>query len=404
MTRTIEAAASTSEPAVRSPLLATAPQRVTQLALAASAAIAMLSAAAGAADPPKPAAPPAVLVQPAKIMALDRQFEFIGRVEAQEKVELRARVKGFLGPRRFTEGELVKKNQILFTIEREPFEAVVAQRKAQLASAKATFEFAKQQLDRAQELSQSNSSAISKTTIDQRISEEQRANAGVLEAQAALTDAEINLSYTEIKSPIDGRVGRSAVSPGNLVSPETGVLATVVAEDPVYVLFPVTQRELLDYRRRTGGSTKLSIQVKLADGSIYDQMGRIDFLDVQVDPRTDGQIVRATMPNPNKILTDGQTIRVVLAEASSEKGIVIPRAAVIIDQTGPYILIVNAKNVIEQRRLKLGPEKGGSVAVIEGLAENDMVVVQGLQRIRPGVTVSTQMATSPTTSTVGKSP
>ncbi len=401
MTRMIEAASRGSELSMTRPH----PARAFGQMLLAAALIGLASTPARAEDPPKSATPPpAVLVQPAEMKTLDRQFEFIGRVEAREKVELRARVKGFLGPRLFKEGDLVKKDQVLFTIEREPFEAVVAQRQAQVASATAAFDFAKQQLARAQELSQSNSSAISKTTIDQRVSEEQRAKAGVLEAQAALTDAEISLSYTEIKSPIDGRVGRSAVSPGNLVSPETGVLATIVAEDPAQILFPVTQRELLEYRKRAGRSGKLTIQVKLADGSLYDQIGQIDFLDVQVDPRTDGQIVRATMPNPNKILTDGQTIRVVLAEESTQKSLVIPRAAVVIDQTGPYVLIVNDKNVIEQRRLKLGPEKGGSVAVTDGLAEKDMVVVAGHQRVRPGVSVSTQMATTPTPSAAGKTP
>jgi membrane fusion protein (multidrug efflux system) len=338
---------------------------------------------------------PAVLVQPAQLKSLSREFEFIGRVQAREKVELRARVKGFLGPRLFDDGSQVKEGQILFTIEREPFEAAVAQKKAQLASAEASLEFANQQVARATELSKSNSGAITQVTIDERLADQSKARAAVLEAKAALTEAEINLSYADIKSPIAGRVGRATVSPGNLVSPETGVLATVVTEDPVEVLFPVTQRELLDYRRRSDKSGKHSTRVKLADGTIYEEAGVVDFLDVQVDPRTDGQIVRAMMPNPKKILTDGQTVRVVLVEEATEEVLTIPRAAIVIDQAGAYVFIVNDRNVIEQRRVKMGPEKDGLVTITEGLAENEMVVVQGLQRVRAGITVSAQRLQTP---------
>jgi len=378
------------------------------LALAALLLAAHLGAApvaVQAEEATKPAArAPAVLVQKAEMKSLDRQYEFIGRVEALEKVDLRARVKGFLGPRLFKDGEDVKQGQTLFTIEREPFEAAVAQKKAQLASAEATREFAKQQLDRANELKRSNSSAISETTIDQRIAELARAEAAVMEAQASLTDAQINLSYTEIKSPIAGRVGRPVVSPGNLVSPETGVLATVVAEDPVQVLFPVTQRELLEYRKRKDTSGKTSVRVKLADGSTYGEVGQIDFLDVQVNPRTDGQIVRATMPNAKKILVDGQTVRVTIMQEATSKVVTIPKSAIAIDQAGSYVFVVNDKSVVEQRRVKLGQEKGVQIAVTEGLSEGELVVVQGQQRIRNGVTVTVQVAESPTSEQAGKTP
>jgi len=136
----------------------------------------------------------------------------------------------------------------------------------------------------------------------------------------------------EIKSPIDGRIGRSAVSPGNLVSPETGALATVVAEDPVQVLFPVTQRELLDYYKRKDSTEKTILRVKLADGSIYGEVGQIDFLDVQANFRTDGRIVRAMMPNPEKLLVDGQSVRVLIVQESTQKVVTIPIAATAIDQ------------------------------------------------------------------------
>ncbi|MFA5949455.1 MAG: efflux RND transporter periplasmic adaptor subunit [Hyphomicrobium sp.] len=347
---------------------------------------------------------PAVLVEPAEKRTLARQIEFIGRVEAMEKVDLRARVKGFLGARLFADGDHVKQGQVVFTIEREPFETAVAQKNAQLASAKADYAFAKQQLDRATQLMRENSSAISQATLDQRISDEQRRKAGILEAEAAVREAEINLSYTEIKSPIDGRIGRAAVSPGNLVSPETGVLASIVAEDRVQVLFPVTQRELLDYRRRATADRKISVRVKLADGSLYDETGQVDFLDVKADPRTDGQIVRAMMPNTGNMLTDGQTIRVVIPEETEEKFVTVPQAAIAIDQGGPYVFVVSSNNVVEQRRIKTGVARDRYVAVTEGLNAGDAVVVEGLQKVRPGVTVAPQLAANPAPAAAGATP
>jgi membrane fusion protein (multidrug efflux system) len=349
-----------------------------------------------AADAPKPAlGPPAVLVQPAELQSIDRQQEFIGRVQAMEKVEVRARVEGFLGPRAFKDGDNVTQGQVLFTIDRAPFEATLAQRQAQLAGAKANLEFAKQQLQRARELAKENSSAISQAKIDERVAEEGKAQAAVMDAEAAVTQANIDLSYTEIRSPIDGRAGRAAVSPGNLISPATGVLTTVVAENPVQILFPVTQRDLLQHRKSRGSDAKLSVQVKLADGSIYDEVGSIDFLDVQVNPSTDGQTVRALLPNKNRALTDGQTVRVVIQEQAPTKAVTVPKAAIAIDQSGPYVFLVNDKNVVEQRRIKLGQQKGSVVAISEGLAANELVIVQGLQKIRPGMEVAVQMATSP---------
>ncbi|MCU0954777.1 MAG: efflux RND transporter periplasmic adaptor subunit [Hyphomicrobium sp.] len=340
-------------------------------------------------------------MQPAELQSLDRRQEFIGRVKAMEKVELRARVEGFLGPRAFNEGDNVKQGQVLFTIDRAPFEATLAQRQAQLAGAKANLEFAKQQLQRARELSQQNSSAISKAQIDERIADEAKAQAAVMDAEAAVTEATINLSYTEIKSPIDGRVGLAAVSPGNLVSPATGVLTAVVAENPVQILFPVTQRELLEYRKTGGADRKLTVQVMLADGSIYDEIGRIDFLDVQVNPNTDGQTVRALLPNKDMALTDGQTVRVLIEQQAPAKAVTVPKAAVAIDKSGPYVFVVNEKNMVEQRRIKLGKQKGSLVAIDDGLAANELVIVEGQQKVRPGMEVTAQLSTSPASSQQG---
>jgi membrane fusion protein (multidrug efflux system) len=338
------------------------------------------------------APPPAVLVQPAELRSMTKQAEFVGRAEALEKVDLRARVTGFLGPRLFKEGDDLKEGQVVFTIEREPFQAAVDQRKAQLASAQATLANADQQLQRTAELARKGNAPIAQ--LDQRTAEQGQAKAAVLEAEANLRDAQIQLSYTEIKTPISGRIGRAAVSPGNLVGPDTGVLATVVQDNPMQVLFSVTQREMLE-AKDSEVTGKVRARVRLADGSLYSEKGRIDFLDVQVNPRTDGQTVRAMFPNPDDILTSGQTVRVIIEEKGGDQVVVIPETAVAIDQTGSYVFVVGPDNKVEQRRVRLGAGRDGLAVVEEGVQPGERVVVQGQQRIRAGMTVAPQQASSP---------
>src|ERR1700737_4020375 len=302
------------------------------------------------------APPPAVLVQPAELRSMTKQAEFVGRAEALEKVDLRARVQGFLGARLFKDGDEVKEGQVVFTIEKEPFEAAVDQRKAQLAAARATFANADQQLQRTAELARKGNAPLAQ--LDQRTAEQGQAKAAVMEAEANLRDAQIQLSYTDIKTPIGGRIGRAAVSPGNLVGPDTGVLATGVKDDPMQVLFSVTQREMLE-ARDSEVTGKVRAHVRLANGSIYSEPGRIDFFDVQVNPRTDGQTVRAMFPNPDDILTSGQTVRVIIEEKGGDKVVVIPQSAIAIDQTGSYVFVVGDDNVVEQRRVRLGAYREG---------------------------------------------
>ena len=344
------------------------------------------------ADAQQAAPTPAVLVQPAELRSMTKQAEFVGRAEALEKVDLRARVQGFLGPRLFKEGDDVKEGQVVFTIEREPFEAAVDQRKAQLAAAQATLANADQQLQRTTELARKGNAPIAQ--LDQRTAEQGQAKAAVMEAEANLRDAQIQLSYTEIKTPISGRIGRAAVSPGNLVGPDSGVLATVVQDDPMQVLFSVTQREMLE-ANDSEVTGKVRARVRLANGSLYSEKGRIDFLDVQVNPRTDGQTVRAMFPNPDDILTSGQTVRVIIEEKGGDQVVVIPQSAIAIDQTGSYVFVVGQDNKVEQRRVRLGAEREGLAVVDQGVEAGERVVVQGQQRIRSGMTVAPQLAPSP---------
>ena len=339
------------------------------------------------------APPPAVLVQPAELAPIADQSEFIGRAAAVDKVELRARVKGFLGPRKFSDGDIVKKDQVVFTIEPETYQAAVDQKVAQRDAASAALTNADLQYNRAAELLRTNTGTVA--VRDQRQSELLQAKAQLEDAKAQLRDAEIQLSYTEIKSPIDGRIGRAAVSPGNLVSPNSGVLATVASETPIRVLFPVTQRELLEARRDASIGDPPAVRLKLADGSLFQEKGKLDFIDITVDPKTDGQIVRATFENKDNLLTDGQTVRVILEDNKPKSVIVVPQQAIALDQTGPYLFTVDDKNVVHLQRVKTGIVRNGMLVISEGLKAGDKVVVQGQQRIRDGMTVAPSVATPP---------
>ncbi len=358
------------------------------MALVAACLLAAL--AGGRAEAQQGAPPPAVLVQPAELKPIAAQAEFIGRAAAVDKVELRARVKGFLGPRKFSDGDEVKKGQVLFTIEPEPYQAAVDQKIAQRDAARAALTNAELQLKRAAELLRTNTGT--QVTYDQRLSEQLQAKAQLEDANAQVRDAEIQLSYTEIKSPIDGRIGRASASPGNIVGPDSGILATVVSENPIRVLFPVTQRELLEARRDSSASDPPIVRVRLADGTLYKEKGKLDFIDVTVDPKTDGQIVRATFDNKDSTLTDGQTVRVVIEDANAPSVVAIPQAAIAIDQAGSYVYVINDKNVAEQRRVKTGVSRDGMVAVTEGLKAGEKVIIQGQQRVRPGMTVTPTVA------------
>lgn len=340
------------------------------------------------------AAAPAVLVAEAKEQAIGRQTEFVGRVEALEKVELRARVSGFLRERKFDAGAQIKSGDVLYLIEREPFQAALDQRQAQLESAIATHDNSVLALKRYKDLEAKQ--AASTAQLDERIAEEKRASAGIAQAKAAVADAKISLSYTEIVAPISGTIGRSSVDPGNLVGPDSGVLATLVRTDKMYALFPVTQRQLLDAKKSGSDANDLVVRAKLADGTLAEQKGAIDFIDVKVDPRTDGQIVRAIFPNENGLLTDGQTLRLVIESKNPERATVIPTTALATDQEGTYAFVVNGENKVERRNLKLGISRDGLIAVTDGLKQGERVIVQGQQKVRAGITVSAELAQEPT--------
>jgi membrane fusion protein (multidrug efflux system) len=336
-----------------------------------------------------PPASPAVGVRPATLKGVSQSFEFVGRIKAVDKVDVRARVEGFLEKIAFREGQDVKAGDLLYQIEKVQFAAQVQQARANLASAEADATNAQLQYARQLELSQHQNSPQS--VVDQHKASMDSARAKVLQMQATLTQAQVNLGYTDVRAPINGRIGRTAYTLGNLVNPASGVLVTIVSQDPMYVLFPVSVRDLETIReaRRTeeGGLVKIDIRVRLSDGREYQQRGVWNLTDPQVDQQTDTLIMRATIPNPDRQLIDGQFVTAEIRERREEPRLVVPQAAVQIDQSGSYVLVVDGQHKVEQRRIQTGPNRDTDIVITSGLNEGDKVIVDGIQKVRPGQVV-----------------
>ena len=336
---------------------------------------------------------PAVGVVVATKQDVTPSYEFVGRIEAVSRVALRARVTGFLREQRFSDGQTVNEGDILFIIEQEPFAAALRQAEADLAAAKAEAENATVALERAVELRANET--VSQATVDDRTATKRVADASVLQREAALEKARITFSYTEVVAPISGRIGRTSVKPGNLVSPETGVLATIVNDNPAYVNFNVTDREALEVRRALAdagiaevrNNQRVQIKLRLSDGSIYSETGRVDFRDVQVNPTTDTILFRGVIANPRGILADQQFVIVIVETATPKQLIVIPAATISFDQRGRFVLIIDDDGRVQERFITVGSEVAGGVAVTKGLEAGDRVIRDGIMKVRPGMQV-----------------
>jgi membrane fusion protein (multidrug efflux system) len=333
----------------------------------------------------QPAAVPVGVVK-AEMRPVADTLDFVGRVEAINRVEIKARVKGYLEEVLFKEGEPVKEGDPLYSIEKGLFQAAVELAEGQLERAKAAKKLTEVQLQRAEDLLAKNAGTV--VARDQALAADQEAHGQILIDQSNLATAKINLGYTNITSPIVGKISRTNLTKGNVVGPESGTLTTVVSQDPMYVTFPVSQREFL--RAREQGNkvdvAGISARLKFADGKTYDQIGRINFVDVTVDKATDTILVRATFPNPQGGLTDGQLVRVNLESGTPQDKLMIPQAALIADQEGVYVFVVEDGKAA-MRRIKVGADHGTDVIVEQGLSAGDLVIVEGLQGVRAGLPV-----------------
>lgn len=358
----------------------------------ASLSVGLLLAACGDDSATKKQAgpPPAVITETAALQDVASERSFTGRVEAIDKVQIRARVQGFLKARHFEEGTEVKSGALLFEIEPESFETAVRQAEANLASAQAALVLAQQTFERADELA--GKGTASKAQLDSARSGLLQAQGSVKAREAELQTARLNLSYTRIVAPMEGRVGRSAYSVGNLVGPDSGALVMLVRQDPVYVTFPVPATTLLQVRKSGEQADSVFIRLRLADGSTYEPEGSIAFADVQATSSTDSVLVRATIGNPNRVLVDQQLVNVFVVRKQPERRLVIPQAALLLDQQGAYALVVGADSKVEVRRISVGEQRGPMIVAEKGLAAGDRVIVSGHQNARPGAVVSPQPA------------
>lgn len=335
-------------------------------------------------------APPAVSVSPVVSRQVTETGDFVGRVVAVDKVDIVARVPGFIEERNFTEGQLVKKGDLLFRIEPDTYKAAVDQQKANLAKAKATEVNANLQLQRSQALVVNQN--VPQATVDQLAAAEQAAQADILQAQALLEQAQVNLGYTEIRSPIDGRIGLAKFTVGNLVDPSSGRLATIVSQDPIYVTFQASEADIIEYKHRIAASADknphVTMHIKLPDGVIYPYPGITNFLDVQVEADTDTVVVRAQLPNPEGMLIPGGIVGVMVDRGAPRSSLVVPQSAILLDQAGNYVMVVGDDKKVEQRRVTTGVDQGRDIVIASGLKEGELVVVEGIQKVHPGQVVT----------------
>jgi membrane fusion protein (multidrug efflux system) len=343
-----------------------------------------------------PSAPPVVGVIAVVRQPIARSTEYMGRIKATDRVNLVARVSAYLDERLFTEGMEVKKGDLLYRLEQAPFQADVQAKQSAVEQFKAQLQNAEVMLSRAEALLQTH--AGPQSTVDAALANAQALRAQVLGAEAQLQQSRISLSYTEICAPIDGKISRTAITSGNYVGANTGVLTSVVSQDPMYVVFPVSMRDVIDLRRRSAGASgDVVIKIRLPDGRLYDQVGKLDFLDNPVAGNTDTVILRGAVPNPalsthagqnTRELIDGELVTVLLEDAHPIEALTIPRVAVLTDQSGDYVYAVGPDRKVQQRRVLLGQSSPGTVIVTNGLSEGENIITEGIQRARPGQFVS----------------
>jgi membrane fusion protein (multidrug efflux system) len=369
-------------------------------AIAASVSLLLSNSVASAQAPS--GGPPVVGVVAAQYKPMTENTQTAGRIRARERVDLVARVTGFLNEKLFNDGSDVKKGELLYRLERAPFEADVEAKKAGVAQAQAEFDNADVALARAEALLKR--SAGTEVAADNARAAHRKAVAQLQSAKAQLQQAEINLNYTEIRAPISGRIGRTLVTTGNVVGPTSGVLATIVSLDPMYVEFAISVRRVIDLRDRyatKGGFDAVQVRLRLPNGRVYNQIGKLDFYDIAIAKDTDTLLHRATIDNPVqpgtglRDLTDDMFVSVSLEALEPQKVLAIPRGAILSDQQGNYVYVVNSDNKVEQRRVQLGQSTPDIAAVTDGLKENEKVIVEGIQRARPNLVVAPAPASLP---------
>ncbi|ABG32092.1 efflux RND transporter periplasmic adaptor subunit [Roseobacter denitrificans] len=338
--------------------------------------------------------PPKVVIAAAYSEELTREATFVGRGEASAKTDLIARVTGIITEMVVQDGATVKEGDVIFRIEPDTYQAELQAQQAAVQRADANVKLAEIELVRKTELLRRE--AIAESELDIAQANAAVAKADLLAAQAALREAELNLERTDITAPFDGRIGRSSISLGALVGPSTGPLATLVQESPMYVTFSLSEPQLLGVLERleTGmeeliaSGASPNVFIRLPDGTMLEEPGTIVFLDNRINPATGTISLRAEFENTRRMILDGGFISVVIEALEPTLSVLIPQNAVQRDQRGDFVLVVTDQQLVEQRYVVLGPQAETAVVVSEGLREGESVIVEGLQRVRPGIEVN----------------
>ena len=331
-----------------------------------------------------PPAVKAVAVTPRPLDVLD---EYIAAVEPVQQVQVRSEVSGYLDELHFTEGSTVQAGDLLFTIDQNRYKAMVEVRVAELARAQAERDRAQKFFERMQE---ADKRSVSQSDVDTAESDDLQALANLMQAQANLNLAKIDLAYSEIRAPISGRIGATKLTKGNYVNSSAEVLAHIVQTDPIRIVFSMTDRAYLDFRgtvadRQDNG---LVAQVKLPNGVVLPIKGKKDFDDNMMNANTGTLAVRYLFDNPNELLVSGGYVNIMLGKPERAHGIRIPQRAILVDAEGSYVLTVTEQGMVGVARVTLGSAIESDIEVTAGLSPGDRVVVDGVQKVQPGVTAS----------------
>lgn len=346
----------------------------------------------------KTGAPPPPQVTAAKpvVRPVVEYDDYTGRFEAVEAVDVRARVSGVLESVHFKEGGMVKKGDLLFVIDPRPYQAATDQAQAAVKSAKARVVFAAGDLDRASNLSKTGN--ISEQVLETRRQTAQVAQADVAGAEANLEAARLNLNFTEIRSPISGRIGRKELTEGNLVSANTTLLTTIVSVDPIYFYFDIDERSFLAYsrlRNAQGAAPGTDVKVALSDETEPSMPGQLDFLSNRLDTATGTMRARALLPNPGMFLQPGMFGTIRIPGSPSYTGVLVPDVAVVTDQNRRFVWVLDGESVATARLVRPGPRIDGYRLIRSGLKGDETIVVNGLPRVRPGMKVAAKLVELP---------
>ena len=348
--------------------------------------------------------PPPVTVAKPLVMPITEWYEFTGRFQATESVDVRARVSGYLEEIRFDDGQIVEQGQVLFVIDRRPYQAEVEQLQAQVHSAEAQVELADAELERAEHLV--NNENISRSTYDQRMQQKRAAEAAQTMAEAALREARLDLEFTQVRAPIAGRISDRRVDIGNLVTgdPNATLLTTIVALDPIHFVFDMSEADYLGFQRAvrdgelpSARDRSTEVQIRLPDEpdtETWPRSGHMDFVDNRVDESAGTIRARAELANPDHFLTPGQFGQLRLPGSPRYEAILVPDSAIVADQADKIVLTVTADGTVEPRAIREGPRYAGGLRIVRrGLAPDDRIIINGLMRARPGAKVDPQPGT-----------